>query len=75
MIDNKTISAIEYDLQGTTQTLEAVCLEHGVTEEEVLKHGLEVEMCEECGWWCETSELVSEDGSDTGRCEDCRGND
>ena len=58
-------------LGSANESLDIACEDEGLCPDDVAEL-LEIELCEQCGWWCETSELVSEDGNDTGKCEDCR---
>lgn len=70
----KTDEVIEY-LRGTANSLSAAADKFDLTEEEALDiivEADEIDLCCDCGWWCENSELeVAENGSDL-VCEDCR---
>lgn len=63
---------IEY-LQGTCNTLDSAldelfgCDSTEMTEDNHTELGLEIFLCEYCGWWCEISEVSDEDGV----CMDC----
>jgi rubrerythrin len=64
---------IEY-LKGTCKSLFEACADFEFEEEELTTGQLamidgEIFCCEQCGWWCENSEM-SED-SDEQICEDC----
>jgi len=62
------------DLQGTCKTMESA-LPEGMTIEDLTEDDLEnidqeIFNCETCNWWCEVSEMASEEGS---ICRDCIG--
>lgn len=64
------IDAIEGELLGTCVDLEHA-LEEGESEDrarDILAMRSNIELCQQCGWWCETSEL-----DDDSVCEDCQG--
>lgn len=75
MIDAQTLGTIEAGLVGTTRGLSEAADELMVSENELLtaigEHG-EIDLCGQCGWWCEMSEL--ELLANELLCEDCRNN-
>lgn len=63
---------IIYDLNGTTQDLEEVAREHGITElttRDIQVIEDEIFLCAGCGWWCEVAECNDVDGDLL--CDDC----
>lgn len=71
------ISEIIQDLQGTTDTLSSAISEifgdeyseDDLTTEDNNRIYNEIFLCDDCGWWCETSEMS--DCSGEAVCEDC----
>ena len=57
------------DLNGSAQTAADLAEHYGVEPDEIEAAAAEceVELCDQCGWWCETSELNEEQ-----HCEDCQ---
>jgi hypothetical protein len=71
------IDDIAYAILGTCKSLNEVCEEHGITEDDLTMdqfHTLDeitLECCV-CNWWSETSEFNDEDRQ---ICDDCKGDD
>lgn len=61
---------------GTCQTLSAVIdyfdldIDENEFEDELLNEN--VEMCQGCGWWFESSDLIDDDMENPGYCKQCR---
>ncbi len=79
MSDNRIIEKIGTRLLGTCSSIDNVLAtlvdnpenyDVDTIENDLLD--FDVERCENCGWWFESCELVSEDEEITGKCKDCR---
>lgn len=68
---NRIYEIIE-DLKGTCDTLDDACHHYGIewsdlTSEELGILDSEIFLCDECGWWCEVSDMSEEENV----CDDC----
>lgn len=66
----------QYDLDQAIQLHSPNMTEMDLTPEDRTDIDLEVFLCDECGWWCEISELCTEETPyagfcDSGACESC----
>lgn len=71
MSNTDTIMQIGADLLGTCKSLDEVCREYGITEDDLSQDELETlddhtMCCDSCGWWVESNEI-----DDNGECQDC----
>lgn len=76
--DNFDIAQLVEDLQGTCGNI-SDHLPEGMVEEDLTDddHNYidnEIFLCEQCGWWCETSE-ASEQEEYEGYCNGCAGDE
>lgn len=68
------IQEIIEDLRGSCNFLHATCTPEEEEDMHVLESiDAELFTCEECGWWCEHSEM--NDDIDEQVCTDCRPNE
>lgn len=80
-ISNEQIDELIGMLQGTCDTLDSALreltndefVEDDLSEDNHDKIANEIFLCEECGWWCETSES-NESESGENICDDCNEN-
>ena len=66
---------IAEQLQGTASSLSSVLEQYGMEEAEDdtdFCHELDQEVfcCNDCGWWCEPSEMTNDEDQDW-KCTDC----
>ncbi len=62
------------DLEGTSGCDdERTCEKYDIPMDELecIMADMGLERCEDCGWWCETGELVDDEG-ETAPCVSCR---
>jgi hypothetical protein len=70
---DKLIDEIAHSILGTCKSLNEVCEEHGITEDDLTLDQLyeldDITMeCHVCGWWCDTS-LFNDEHYQI--CDDC----
>lgn len=79
MINYEQCRELAERLVGTTLDLDTACEQIGLEEQDaselesmLLDHN--VERCQGCGWWCNTSELAPDGETDEGEglCDDCK---
>jgi len=76
MIYPKTVDDIAHELQGSASSLESVLEYNGMEaagDDQDFLQALDqlVFCCDDCGWWCEISEMIDTGDSSEQVCDDC----
>lgn len=78
-LSRERLEGIAHDLEGTCETLGAYIERHDLdmADDELEDQLLDVslELCLGCGWWHRSSDLIGEDDSNPGYCDQCREDD